>query len=79
MKTTDRILQFLRDNGYEPVGPPQRTYAGANQRSAGAWSWFVDLPFNHVIGSQWSMTEVLAFENPVFSLDHGSQHAITPD
>lgn len=78
MKTSERILEFMRQHGYEPTGVPERIYAGVHQRNAGAWSWSCDHT-KGFIGSQWSMAEVLAFENPVFGLDHGNQTCINPD
>lgn len=54
-------LAFEKLTGYDP-GPLRiiRTYAGRNQRAAGAWSWFArSVGGLEVCGSQWPLREVL--------------------
>lgn len=86
MKTSEKILKLIEAHGYELRAErpgPNRTYAGHWQRSEGAWSWWVELAGGITIGSQWSMAEVLSWDEPVFD-DHSyhryshTQISITP-
>jgi len=48
----------------------ERTYAGREQRSEGAWSWYLvhaDSGVEAFVGSQWSATECLAADDEHFA------------
>lgn len=64
MLKSERIVQQLIERGVVPPGKylVERTYAGADQRSHGAWSWgllYADSGAEAFVGSQWSLTELL--------------------
>lgn len=64
MLKSERLIQQLIERGLVPSGNylVQRTYAGADQRSHGAWSWglvYADSGVEAFVGSQWSVTELL--------------------
>ena len=60
MKMSQRLVERLRAEGHPvPEGEmPYRVYAGRHQRSAGAWSWCIEMG-HYVLGSQWSMREIV--------------------
>jgi hypothetical protein len=63
MRPTERLLARLREAGMDlPEGVTiQRTYAGREQRNAGAWSWALLGPNGEDLkaGSQWPVGDLL--------------------
>lgn len=62
-KSTDVLLRRLRAAGLDipPGSTVRRTRAGHVQRSAGAWSWFIEGPDGRElgIGSQYAVATLL--------------------
>jgi len=68
MKPSEILLTRLRDELGLPIGNGnfiQRTYAGANQKSIGAWTWCLTGPANDGyrgrLGSQYPVTELVHY------------------
>ena len=58
-----------------------RTYAGSNQRSCGAWSWFAwsRQQATWQCGSQWPIAELLKAPNIAVSVDDFGNIHLDPD
>jgi hypothetical protein len=68
MKPSEILLARLRDELKLPIGRAnfiQRTYAGASQKSYGAWTWCLAGPENDGyrgrLGSQYPVTELIHY------------------
>ena len=72
MKSSEKMLNWLRSQGFEfsDQAVIRRTYAGRNQRSAGAWMWYVfDYPGTpYQVGGYAPLSELL--KCPKLEFDH---------
>ena len=81
MRTSERLLvRLLKEAPFDipDGGGPARLYHGRHQRSAGAWSWSLDLG-PALAGSQHTMQECTQAARLDFDRDHaGGDWHITP-
>lgn len=74
-----KLRQRIKDElGYECEETFVRTYAGRNQKAAGAWVWFAQAG-RLTIGSQWTMTELLKAPYLLFSINHFYEVSVYPE
>lgn len=77
MKTSDRLVEWLREHGYEIEGKPERLYPGYWQRSAGAWVWVAYLKDRRgEVGSIYPMGDVVKWTEPGFLPNHADSRII---
>lgn len=72
--TTERLISRIRKEAPEhllrhfPENPrPDSLRQGPNARSAGAWSWMIELSDGNLVGSQQTMTKLVAAKEIAFS------------
>ena len=68
MKPSEVLLTRLRDELKLPIGHAnyiRRTYAGREQKSIGAWTWYLTGPeadgYRERLGSQYPVTELIHY------------------
>lgn len=82
----ERLIERLRLMGLViPVDAEiERTYAGREQKAAGAFVWIIEVNpgvgmVNHIITSQWPVTDLLKEKKLSIHLDDSGQFTIYPE